>query len=153
MTRSATVRAATRDDVDALAELRAAWAAERRGAAPDPGFAQRFRQWFDDEARQRRFWLAEADRQPVGMVNLFTFTRMPTSGADPGGWGYLANLYVVPDHRDDGIGRRLIDALIAHADAAGLERVLLSPSEPSVPLYRRAGFDAADQLLLRPRPT
>lgn len=148
-----TIRAVTRDDVDALVVLRAGWAAERRGAKPDPGFAERFRQWFDEEVRQRCFWLAEVDGRPVGMVNLVVFTRMPVPDGIAGGWGYLANLYVVPEHRADGIGRRLIDAVLAHADAEGLERVLLSPSEQSVPLYRRAGFGPADQILLRPRPT
>jgi GNAT superfamily N-acetyltransferase len=61
-------------------------------------------------------------------------------------------MYVVPEHRDAGVGRYLLDALVAHADAEGLERVVLSPSERSVPFYRRAGFDPADQLLLRPHP-
>jgi N-acetylglutamate synthase-like GNAT family acetyltransferase len=145
----ATVRAATRDDVDALIVLRSGWSVERRGARLDPGFADRFRAWFDDEARQRRFWIAEVDDAPAGMVNLFTFARMPVSGEAAGGWGYLANLYVVPEQRESGVGRRLVDALVAHADAAGLERVVLSPSEQSLPLFRHAGFDPADQLLLR----
>lgn len=150
VTSAVVIRAATRHDVDALVELRRAWAAERRGAKPDPGFAVRFRQWFDDGARQRRFWLAERGDRPVGMVSLVIPARLRPPGAAPGGRGYLADLYVVPDQRDEGVGRRLVDALIAHAGAAGLERVLLSPSEPSVPLLRRAGFGAADQVLLRP---
>ncbi|MFZ6004625.1 MAG: GNAT family N-acetyltransferase [Actinomycetota bacterium] len=147
-----TVRVAGAADVDALIALRQAWTDERRGPRPDPDLAARFRAWFEAESRTRTFWLAEIDGVAVGMVNLATFTRMPAPGIDAGAWGYLGNMFVAAEHRDGGVGRRLLDALVAHADSAGLERIVLSPSERSVRFYRRAGFDPAHQLLLRPRP-
>jgi GNAT superfamily N-acetyltransferase len=155
VTDAAGIRVATVADVASLEVLRRAWAGERHGAdaVVDEGFADRFGAWFAQEARQRTFWLAErSDGQPVGMVNLLTFHRMPTAGRPGGRWGYLGNLYVRPEQRGGGLGARLVQALLAAADADGLERVVLSPSERSVPLYRRAGFGAADQLLLRPGP-
>jgi GNAT superfamily N-acetyltransferase len=60
-------------------------------------------------------------------------------------------MYVVADHRDRGVGRQLLEALVAFADDRGLVRIVLSPSERSVAFYRRAGFDAAGELLVRPR--
>ena len=146
----ASVRVATRSDLHTLIELRARWTAERRDERADGTFASRFAQWFDDEAPQRTFWLAEVDATAVGMVNLAVFTRMPAPADDAGGWGYLGNMYVEPDYRNRGIGSLLLAALVAHADAQGLARVVLHPTERSVPFYRRAGFDAATQLLLRP---
>ena len=145
------VRVASAADLAALTDLRRAWTEERRGVGPDPTFAERFAAWFRTEEHQRTFWLAEREDQPIGMVNLLTFVRMPGPGIDGGRWGYLGNMYVVPERRNAGVGGQLLDALVAHADAAGLERIVLSPSERSVPFYRRTGFGAADQLLLRPR--
>jgi GNAT superfamily N-acetyltransferase len=145
-----TVRTATADDLPALVALRRAWTQERRGVPPDPTFGERFAAWFHAEAHQRTFWLAEHDGAAIGMANLLTFVRMPGPGTPDGHWGYLGNMYVVPTHRDAGVGRRLLDAVVAHADAAGLERIVLHPSERSIPFYRRAGFGDADQLLLRP---
>lgn len=145
------VRIATDVDLDALIALRASSSDERRGVGPDPGFSDRFRAWFATELHQRTFWLASHGDEPIGMTNLLTFERMPSPGVDAGRWGYLGNMYVRADHRDRGVGRLLLDALIAHADARGLERVVLSPTERSIPFYRRAGFDAAAQLLLRPQ--
>lgn len=144
------VRVASAADLPALADLRRRWTEERRGVGPDPTFDARFAAWFEAEAHQRTFWLAEADDRPVGMTNLLRFVRMPGPGIEAGGWGYLGNMFVVPEHRNAGVGRRLLDALVAHADALGLERIVLSPSERSVPFYRRAGFGDADALLLRP---
>jgi GNAT superfamily N-acetyltransferase len=150
----ALVRVARGDaDVEAMTELRRRWTEERRGVGADPGFAGRFRAWFQAEAHQRTFWLALLDDAPIGMTNLLTFERMPGPEIDAGRWGYLGNMYVAPEHRDAGIGRQLLDAVVAHADAHGLERIVLSPSERSVPFYRRAGFDDAYQLLVRPHTT
>lgn len=146
----ALIRRADAADVDALTNLRRQWTEERRGTGPDPSFADRFRAWFATEAHQRTFWMAVHEDQAVGMTNLLTFQRMPGPGIDAGRWGYLGNMYVAPEHRDAGVGRQLLDAVVAHADAQGLERIVLSPSERSVAFYRRAGFDDAHQLLLRP---
>ena len=145
------IRIAGSADVDSLIALRTSSSEERRGVGPDPSFGDRFRAWFATESSQRTFWLASHGDEPIGMANLLSFERMPGPGIDAGRWGYLGNMYVRADHRDRGVGGLLLDALIAHAEAAGLERVVLSPTERSIPFYRRAGFDPADQLLLRPQ--
>ncbi len=44
----------------------------------------------------------------------------------------------------------LLATLLAYADERGFARVVLGPSERSVPFYGRAGFGPADTLLLRP---
>ena len=144
----ALIRRAGRDDLPALIDLRRRAGAEK-GAGDDDGFAERFGAWFEVEDPRRRFWLAEHDGDAIGMVNLLTFERMPTPGRDAGRWGYLGNMFVLPEHRNGGVGRLLLDAVVAHADAAGLVRVVLSPSERSIPFYRRAGFGDAGELLVR----
>lgn len=155
MTGPVIVRIAGAADAPALAALRRAWTAERNpgdGAAGDAGFEARFRDWFRREAARRVTWLAEVSGEPAGMVNLTLFERMPQPGRDPGSWGYLGNAYVLPAHRDQGIGSRLLRALLGYADARGCVRVVLNPSERSGPLYRRLGFSAEHGLLVRRRP-
>ena len=151
-----TVRTATPDDVPVIAGLRRAWTEENAGQrVDDPSFDDVFAEWFAREAHQRVTWLAEDDGRVLGMLNLLVFTRMPRPRATdapshPRQWGYVANVYVVPGDRDRGIGRLLLDAVTAHADAHGFARLVLSPSERSVPFYERAGFAPAASLLLRP---
>jgi predicted N-acetyltransferase YhbS len=62
--------------------------------------------------------------------------------------GLIGNVFVLPGHRDSGIGRRLLDAALAHARRCDFARVVLAPSARSVPFYARAGFRPATSLLI-----
>jgi GNAT superfamily N-acetyltransferase len=137
-------------DALALARLRRAFVEERDGAITDEEFEARFAQWYESESGRRVTWLAEADGDPVGMMSLAVFERMPRPGQDAGRWGYLGNALVMAAHRNQGTGTRLLAAVLRYADERGFARVVLSPSERSVPFYRRAGFSPAGALLLRP---
>jgi GNAT superfamily N-acetyltransferase len=151
----ASVRVATEDDVPLLARLRRDWVEELAGGPiEDDDFEQLFAVWFEQESRRRVTWLAELDGDPVGMLNLMVFTRMPVpvpaaGSARPTQWGYVANVYVAAPQRDRGLGRLLLDAAVAHADAHHFARLLLSPSPRSVPFYERAGFVPAVSLRVR----
>ncbi len=139
--------------IDDLLTLRTEWAAEQdRPLMAGDTFAADFTAWVARESDHRRFWLALNDDVAVGMVNLLVFDRMPTVGKLSGGWGYLCNMYVHQQGRNLGLGAQLATAVLDHADALGLERVVLSPSERSRPFYASLGFAPASNLLLRPRP-
>jgi GNAT superfamily N-acetyltransferase len=149
---SVTVRQAGAQDLAAIAHLRRLSAREQDGAQDgeqaDPGFEEAFASWFARETSRRVFWLAELDGQPVGSMNLMVFDRMPRPGRPPGRWGYLGNAFVLAGQRNQGIGRQLLDAVLGYAAGHRFARVVLSPSERSIPFYRRAGFRSADELLV-----
>jgi GNAT superfamily N-acetyltransferase len=138
------IRQASERDLAALISLRQQWTEQ-----DDPTFAGRWEDWFRREQERRVFWLVEIDSVPVGMTNLLLFERMPHPGGPSGRWGYLANMFVMEEHRDRGVGTALIAALIDHARDLHLERIVLSPSLRSIPFYERAGFGPASTLLLR----
>jgi len=145
------IRLAAPQDAPALAALRRAWTAEQHGPVDDPGFEARFLDWYERESARRFSWLAELGGELVGMVNMAVFDRMPQPGREPGSWGYLANAFVLADYRNQGIGSLLLGALLDHADSHGYVRVVLSPSERSVPFYQRAGFTQGTELMVRRR--
>lgn len=141
------VREATQGDSESLAMLRASW----RERELTPEFLGAFRRWLDREWASRWWWVATTDHdRPVGMVNLKLFDRMPSPDVAPSRWGYLANLYVLPEFRGSGAGGQLVQAVIDRARAEGLVRIVLKPAEPAVPLYGRHGFRPADSLLVLP---
>jgi GNAT superfamily N-acetyltransferase len=138
------------DAARALAALRRASVEERRGAQEDPAFEDELAAWWEQEAGQRLAWIASVDGDPIGMLNVLEFTRMPTPGGPAGRWGYLGNAFVLEAHRDAGIGRALLDVAIDEARRRRYVRIVLSPSARSVPFYRRAGFRDATELLVLP---
>jgi len=144
------IRIAGPSDTLALARLRRAFIEERDGEVTDEDFEARFTRWYESESGHRVTWLAEAHGEPVAMMSLAVFERMPRPGRDAGRWGYLGNALVLAAHRNQGTGTRLLAAVLRYADERGFARVVLSPSERSVPFYRRAGFGPAGPLLLRP---
>jgi Winged helix DNA-binding domain/Acetyltransferase (GNAT) family len=56
---------------------------------------------------------------------------------------------VLPEYWNQGIGKRLIRALLDHAARNDFARVVLSPSARSISFYQRVGFGPADELMVR----
>ncbi|GAA5169572.1 hypothetical protein GCM10023321_65410 [Pseudonocardia eucalypti] len=128
-----------------LARLREHWHRE----STEEGFADRFAEWFAGQRGSRVAFVAEPDSGAglIGMMHLAVFERMPRPGQPDTRWGYLSNAFVLPGHRDHGVGRALLDAVLAHARERGCVRVVLSPSDRAVPFYARAGFGPATMLM------
>jgi ribosomal protein S18 acetylase RimI-like enzyme len=83
---------------------------------------------------------AEAEGKLVGMVGMFVEQRMKVRHI-----GEVFGMYVAPEHAGAGFGRRLVDACIARAREAGLERLRLTVTDSNgraKALYERAGFRA-----------
>jgi GNAT superfamily N-acetyltransferase len=75
------------------------------------------------------------------MANVKRYQRMPAAGRASGGrWGYVGNVFVLDEHRNVGVGRALMEHLIAWAGAEGLEHLRLAPSPLSKSFYARLGF-------------
>ena len=144
----AVVRRAGQGDLRALARLRRESSREQDGDPGDPSFEKRFSAWYARESPRRLTWLAEADGRLVGAMNLSVFERMPRPGRPPSRWGYLGNAFVLAAYRNQGIGSQLLGAVLGHAREHGFVRVVLSPSERSIPFYERAGFGPADVLMV-----
>jgi GNAT superfamily N-acetyltransferase len=105
----------------------------------------------EEEQHSRTFFVAEVDELAVGMANVKRYDRMPIAGRPRGGWwGYVGNVFVLPDYRNTGVGGDLMDDLIAWAFAAGAEHLRLAPSPLSVPFYDRLGFAPGSDVELDP---
>lgn len=146
---SVRVRRAEETDAPALARLRRLWTEEDGAPAGEPGFEERFATWLAGQRDLRVSFVAELGGEVIGMMHLAVFDRMPRPGRPDSRWGYLSNAFVLADHRDDGVGAALLDAVVGYARERDCVRVVLSPSERSVSFYRRAGFGPATMLMAR----
>ena len=145
------IRVAGPADARALAALRAVWS-----GGDEPEFAARMAAWLTSEGDRRTTWLVTKADEPVGMASMLEYRRMPRPGRPDSRWGYVSNMFVREDARDNGIGTALLEAIIATAEERGYVRLVLSPSVRSVPFYERAAFVVPDEragdhrLLVRP---
>jgi putative acetyltransferase len=90
--------------------------------------------------------LARVDSRPVGCVGL----RAMADGA-----GEIRRMYVELNQRGTGLGRRLLERLLAEANHAGLERVVLNKVATMVEaggLYRSMGFEPVPRYHLTSTP-
>jgi ribosomal protein S18 acetylase RimI-like enzyme len=140
------IRPAAPADADALAALR--W--EFRGGRQPTietreDFVARCSAWMraalapGGPAGPWSAWIAETDRRAVGQVWLQIFSKLPNPNGEGRFHAYVSNLYVQPAARG-GVGSRLLEAAVAHAKANGVDRIVLWPTDRSVPLYIRRGF-------------
>lgn len=81
------------------------------------------------------------------MANGQVFSRMPAAGRPPAQWLYAANVFVAEEHRRVGVGRAMMQELIDFARRRLMVRVVLAPSEVSLPLYESLGFRPAHDLM------
>lgn len=86
---------------------------------PEAVYASTFARLLGSDARDFNGLIAEVDGQPLGLTH-FLFHRHCWKIEDT---CYLQDLYVAPLARGTGLGRRLIEAVYAVADAAGAPAV------------------------------
>jgi GNAT superfamily N-acetyltransferase len=145
------VRLTGPDDISAIAALRAQWT----GATSDATFERHVAGWLEAEGDRRLVFLATLAGAPAGMASMLEYHRMPRPGRLRSHWGYVGNMFVPEDLRNQGIGSTLLAAVIAESEARGYARLVLSPTERAVPFYERAGFVSAgagagdDRMLVR----
>src|SRR5882762_6619266 len=139
-------------DLAAIVQLRREWTQEQHGDITGPDFEENLAAWYARESARRIMWLAEEGGRPVGMMNLAIYERMPQPGRALSRWGYLGNVFLLAAYRNRGIGSQLVSAALNYADENDFVRVVMSPTERSIPLYERTGFGPADALRLRTPP-
>jgi len=83
--------------------------------------------------------------------NLAGFARVITDRAT---FGYIGDLFVLPEHRGKGLSKRLMEAIMAHPELQNFRRWMLATSDAHG-LYEKFGFRplaAPDVLMERRNP-
>jgi ribosomal protein S18 acetylase RimI-like enzyme len=149
------IRVARADDADELARLRWDFRVEH-GTPVDRSFEEfldEFRAFAREVLAEDSPWIAwvadEGDRL-VGCLWFQLVEKVPHPSRRR--WerpiGYVTNVYVEPDMRNEGLGGRLMDEALAFARERRVAEVVVWPSARSVSFYRRAGFGPEDAPLL-----
>lgn len=94
-------------------------------------------------------WIAEEDDKIVATSGI-TLVKIPaTFMCQNGHFGYITNIYTLPEYRRRGLGKELVLRLIASAKELGYYKIMLGSTKAGRPLYEHLGFvDAEDEMVL-----
>ena len=139
------IREGTVADLDLLTQVRLEFLAERTDTPHDEVVAQLAaptREYFAGRFAADRLWcwFAEEVEGWAGAVAFVVNDIPPRPGELRTREAHVLNMYVAPDRRRGGIGRRLMEAGIAASAARGVRLVVLHATEDGRPLYERLGF-------------
>ena len=99
-----------------------------------------------------RGWMAVTDSgEVVGGGGLIVIPWPPGPMTMDPRCGFIFNVYTKPEHRKQGLGRRLMDAMHDYCRAEGVERVVLNASVFGKPLYDVMGYVVAEEPMMRLR--
>ena len=84
---------------------------------------------FDARARHVLAWVGG---QPVGTGRITAENQL----------GRIGRMAVLRDWRGRGVGRAILEALVAEGSGMGLERLVLSAQCHAIPFYEKSGFEA-----------
>ncbi len=144
------VELASDADHEVLAALQWRWRVGEWHGAPacdQAEFTQALQTWMQHHQDTHDGFIARMDAEVVGMAWLAVFDRIPTPVKLHRLGGHVQSVYIVPEHREQGIGGALMRRLINRARELGLSWLLVHPSELSFAFYRAHGFEAADDFL------
>lgn len=145
-------RPATADELPLLGAFTWQMTAEDQPVTqPLESYVQHFLQWARRVAPTHSPFVA-ADDAVVGMAWLALVARTPRPGPVDRYDGDLQTVYVLPEHRNRGIGAGLVTTILRHAWDRGLGSVTVSSGRRAVPLYQRVGF-TGEPPYLRAFPT
>jgi GNAT superfamily N-acetyltransferase len=97
-------------------------------------------------------FVADSTAGTVGSGAVLVHAAIPRPGLASERAGRVQSVYVEPAARRAGIGRAIMERLLAYARDEQLISLALHPSHDARPLYAALGFKAADEMLLRFTP-
>ncbi|MDR2997866.1 MAG: GNAT family N-acetyltransferase [Microbacterium sp.] len=144
------VRPAAPSDVRDQAQLKAESAGLSLTEAEIDEYAAALGAWIERQGDALETRVAVVDGVVVGMAWMVVFERVPDFDDRRRRTADVQSVFVKPEHRGRGLGRRMVEELCLVADARGVPRTVVGSSAGAITLYERIGFEHSPKLMLRP---
>lgn len=148
-----TLRPITFADLDTVCDhRRRMFDAAGRDAAVLDRMDPAFRIWAASRLRSGEYmgWIVEVDGRPAASVGLMFIDWPPhPEHPDCDRRGYVLNLFVEPEHRGQGLARRLMRRVEEEARTRGVDYLILHPTAQARPMYETLNWQATSEMSLR----
>lgn len=94
-------------------------------------------------------WYAKVDGVVAAVAGVVLRTMPGTISNPSGKWGYIMNVYTLPEYRNIGLAEELMKRLLASAKEKGVTAFELHATQQGMPLYQRIGFNVHPEPTLR----
>ena len=134
-------RLASLEDIQLLIDLRKQLLIEE-GQIVSCNIEEELKRFFEHQLSSNQYvqWLVEQDHNIIA-TGAIQFISFPPSYFNPTGIrGYISNMYTHVESRNKGIGKQLLNQLLAEAKTRKFHHLFLISSEMGKPLYQKMGF-------------
>ena len=105
--------------------------------------------WAAHRDSHHAFIARTAEEEIAGMAWVALVPRVPRPGARSRMSADIQTVFVMAEHRGEGVGSALVRAAAGHAERLGALHVTVHSGRRAVPVYERLGFKSSRQLLQR----
>ena len=134
-------RLASLEDIELLIDLRKQLLVEE-GQIVSSNIEEELKRFFENQIASNQYvqWLVEQNHNVIA-TGAIQFISFPPSYFNPTGIrGYISNMYTHSESRNKGIGKQLLNQLLAEAKRRKVHHIFLISSEIGKPLYKKMGF-------------
>lgn len=94
-------------------------------------------------------FIAKFNKTIVGIGSVH-FREMPGNFKNPSGkWGYIMNMYTLPEYRRQGVCSKILKQLIEYSKNSGITAFELHATHDGEPVYLKNGFEIHKEPTLR----
>ena len=134
-------RLASLEDIELLIDLRKQLLVEE-GQIVSCNIEEELKRFFEHQLSSNQYvqWLVEQDHNVIA-TGAIQFISFPPSYFNPTGIrGYISNMYTHVENRNKGIGKQLLNQLLAEAKRRKVHHIFLISSKIGKHLYKKMGF-------------
>ncbi|NDI33182.1 GNAT family N-acetyltransferase [Chengkuizengella sediminis] len=85
-------------------------------------------------------WVVEIEGKIVSNIYIEVIHKVPRPGRITYPFGYMTNVYTIPESRGLGLGSKLMTEINKWAEELNYEFIIVWPSEQSIDFYSRNGY-------------
>lgn len=147
------IRLGTLKDLNKIVELRMNFLREVRdlkvGEHPkDAELEKNTVKYFKENFNKNcMFWIMEKESKIIATGGLILLERPPFFEDVRGLTGMVINIYILPDYRNKGAGKILMDTIIEYSKENNIKKLFLVSTDQGKSLYKKMGFKYSEKYM------